>query len=68
MPDTVIDASPCERLILDLSPESRAALARFLSERGTGNVMINVKDGEILGAKIEMIYHWAPRRSGAGRD
>ncbi len=56
MPDTAISTSPCERLILDLSPESRAALARFLSERGTGNVTFNVKDGKILQAKIEAIY------------
>ncbi len=56
MADTVISASPCERLILDLSPESRAALERFLSERGTGNVQLNVKDGKILGTKIEAIY------------
>ncbi len=56
MPDTVISDSPCERLTLDLPPESRAALVRFLSERSTGNVQLNVKDGKILGTKIEAIY------------
>ena len=56
MPDTVISASPCERLILDLPPESHAALAQFLSEGRTGNVTLNVKDGKVLGTKIEAIY------------
>ncbi len=56
MPDTVISDSPCERLTLDLPPESRAALARFLSEHSTGNVTLNVKDGKVLGAKIEAMF------------
>ncbi len=68
MADTVISASPCERLILDLSPESRADLERFLSEGGTGNVNFHVKDGTVLGAKIEAFYNWAPPGFVADRD
>ncbi len=56
MPDTNIRPVPSQGLTLDLPPESRAALARFLSERSTGNVQLNVKDGKVLGAKIEAIY------------
>ena len=56
MPDTNIRAVASQGLTLDLPPESRAALARFLSERSTGNVTLNVKDGKILGTKIEAIY------------
>ncbi len=56
MPDTNIRAVAPQGLTLDLPPESRAALARFLSERGTGNVQLNVKDGKILGAKIEAMF------------
>ena len=56
MPDTNTWAVPSQGLMLDLPPESRAALARFLSERSTGNVTLNVKEGKILGTKIEAIY------------
>ncbi len=56
MPDTVIRNRPSEGFTLDLPPESRAALARFLSERSTGNVTLNVKDGKILGTKIEALF------------
>ncbi len=56
MPDSAIRARPSEGLTLDLPPESRAALARFLSEHSTGNVTLNVKDGVILGAKIEAMF------------
>ncbi len=56
MPDTNIRAVASEGLTLDLPPESCAALARFLSEGRTGNVTLNVKDGKVLGAKIEAIY------------
>ncbi len=56
MPDTNIRAVASQELTLDLPPESRAALARFLSERSTGNVQLNVKDGKVLGTKIEAIY------------
>ena len=56
MPDTNIRPVPSQGLTLDLPPESRAALARFLSERSTGNVQLNVKDGKVLGTKIEAIY------------
>ncbi len=56
MPDTNIRAVASEGLALDLPPESRAALARCPSEHSTGNVQLNVKDGKILGAKIEAIF------------
>ncbi len=56
MPDTNIRAVAPQGLTLDLPPESRAALARFLSEHSTGNVTLNVKDGKVLGTKIEAIY------------
>ncbi len=56
MPDTNIRAVAPQGLTLDLPPESRAALAWFLSERSTGNVQLNVKDGKVLGTKIEAIY------------
>ena len=56
MPDTNIRAVPSVGLTLDLPPESRAALARFLSKGRTGNVQLNVKDGKILGAKIEAMF------------
>ncbi len=56
MPDTNIRAVAPQGLTLVLPPESRAALARFLSERSTGNVTLNVKDGKILGTKIEAIF------------
>lgn len=51
-------------LTIDVPQESRAVLARFLSKRGTGNVQFNVKDGMILGAKIEAIFRQAPRDFG----
>ncbi len=56
MPDSAIRARPSERLTLDLPPESHAALAQFLSEGRTGNVTLNVKDGKILGTKIETMF------------
>ncbi len=56
MPDTNIRAVAPQGLTLDLPPESRAALAWFLSERSTGNVQLNVKDGKVLGTKIEANY------------
>ncbi len=55
MLDTSIRSCSSEKLTIDLPPKCRARLARFLSEGETGNVQLQVKDGKILGIKVEEI-------------
>ena len=53
-----------------LPPEIEQALSQFLANHRTGNIQINVKDGQILGAHItEMITPRPkqPRGTGHGK-
>ena len=45
-----------------LPPEIECALAQFLADRRTGNIQINVKDGQILGAHVTEIITPKPNR------
>ena len=40
--------------------EIRTAVAKFLSEGRTGNVTLNIKDGQILGAHVNEIITIKP--------
>ncbi len=43
-----------------IPPEITMAVAKFLSEGRTGNVTLNIKDGEILGAHVNEIISIRP--------
>ena len=43
-----------------IPPEITMAVAKFLSEGRTGNVMLNIKDGKILSAHVNEIISMRP--------
>ena len=45
-----------------LPPEIEQALSQFLANHRTGNIQVNIKDGEILGAHVTEIITPKPNR------
>ena len=43
-----------------IPPEIATAVAKFLSEGRTGNITLNIKDGQILGAHVNEIISIKP--------
>lgn len=45
-----------------LPPEIERALSQFLADHRTGNIQINVKDGQILGAHVTEVITPRPKQ------
>jgi hypothetical protein len=41
---------------LELPEKLRLQLAQFLLDKKTGNIVLNVKEGQILGFKVEELF------------
>ena len=41
---------------LDLPEKLRLQLAQFLLDKKTGNIVLNIKEGQILGFRIEELF------------
>ena len=62
-----MSANPVTKIPL-LPPEIADALAEFLAKGRTGNIQLNIKDGQVLGAHVEeflSVKTGRPRSRGA---